>query len=101
MRPRASLGGWARLNLAILSWLSTHIGELEIAAITIDLTHAWEEVMEVAFHLFELSYLTALLATALLPALHLMAKFPGGHDVLDLNAAGAILIFARLIVARA
>ena len=53
--------------------------------------------MEVAFHLFELSYLTALLAATVTPALHLMTKFPGGHDELDLNAARAILIFAGLI----
>ena len=53
--------------------------------------------MEVAFHLFEILILTAELAAALLPALHLMAKFPGRHDVLDLNAARAILIFAGLI----
>ena len=53
--------------------------------------------MEVAFHLFEILILTAELATTVAPALHLVAKFPGRHDVLDLNAARAILIFAGLI----
>ena len=55
--------------------------------------------MEVAFHLFEILILTAELATTLLPALHLMTKFPGGHDELGLNALSATLIGAYLITA--
>jgi hypothetical protein len=47
----------------------------------------------------ELVALAAILATALLPALQLVAELPGGHHVFPFDAGGALGLLARLIAA--
>jgi hypothetical protein len=78
--------------------LTVPLAKSEVAAIAIDLTNCGHQIMHVRFHLIKFITVIGTVFTAtLLPALELMAKFPGGDYVFPLDTVGAGFLFTDLI----
>jgi hypothetical protein len=78
--------------LAVLGRYSWSHTVVEIASVTVHLSHSGIEVEQVGFHRPKNGIVIhAMLSTAVLPALALMTKRPRRNDVLPFSAVGAIL----------
>jgi hypothetical protein len=79
-------------TVAILGSYSGCHAVVEIASVTVHLTHSGTKVEQVGFHRPENGIVIhAMLSTAVLPALALMTKRPRRNNVLPFSAVGAIL----------
>ncbi|VXA80174.1 conserved hypothetical protein [Aeromonas salmonicida] len=87
------------LALAVLIRGAIPVGEAVVGPVAIYLADGGEEVVHVPLHLVELIALAAIFASTLLPALQLMAKFPGGYHVFPLDTGGSFGLLARFITA--
>lgn len=86
------------LALPVLARLTIPLAKPKVAAIAVHFADGGHQIMHIRLHRIELFALfCAIFATALLPALQLMTKFPSGHYVFPLNTVGAGLLFAHLI----
>jgi hypothetical protein len=79
-------------TVAILGSYSGCHAVVQVASITVYLTHNGIEVEQIRFHRTEDGVVIhTVLSTAVLPALALMTKRPGRNNVLPFSAVGAIL----------
>src|SRR3990167_586064 len=87
---------------AVLRGFVAEHAEGVVGAVTIQLTDAWHQVVQVGFGGFEAGVVArAVLASAVLPALALMADYPSGHHMLPFQSLGTAQLFAGAVATAA
>ena len=84
----------------VLTGLCGQPTKTEVVSITVNLTNAGHQVVQVGFcHFVDRVVTGAIFSSAVLPALALMANLPGGNNVFPFNTRCTIGIFTRDVTA--
>jgi hypothetical protein len=85
--------------LTVLAFAAVPLAIHKVTAIAVHFSDRRLQVMHIAFDFAVHRIFGAVLPSAILPALALVPKLPGGHYVFPLNPAGAVFIFTHFIAA--